>query len=604
MAVHTQGTSPTGLVRMSTMENVTMDLFEVLGDAARPAAIRQALLDLAEQDEVERGAVFTRPEIVETLLDLAGYDPALPLHLKRFLEPSFGGGDFLLPAVERLLRSFGAHGGKAEDLLDLSPAIRGIEIHPHSFDSTARSIRKRLQEAGASLDQVERLISEWLIRDDFLLAPIPGTFEFVIGNPPYVRQERIAEPLLREYRRRYSTIWDRADLYIPFYERGLRLLSENGTLAYICANRWIKNRYGSKLRDLIADSYHLKYYVDLEGGDAFQSEVSAYPCITVIQSGRSPWTKVASNPEISWDSLQSLVRGLLESEPATSVDSRIEHIENAITPRAPWILHSSRHSHLVRSLEERFPSLEEASCRVGIGVATGADGVFVAPFDSLPVEPCRKLRLAMAADIQEGTVRWSGKGVVNPFEEDGRLADFGTYPDFGSYLVGHRERISSRHCAKKSPNGWYRTIDRIWPSLLSTPKLLIPDIKGGAAIGYDCGEYYPHHNLYWITSEEWDLRALATVLRSSLALLFVATYCTKMAGGFLRFQAQYLRRIRVPRWDTVTAPRRTALLAASPESRPECDEATFSAFGFSADECRRIQKFAESLSAKRERTSR
>lgn len=59
---------------------------------------------LASQGGVEaRGAVFTHREVVDFILDLAGYTPDKPLHEKCLLEPSFGGGDFLLPAVERLL---------------------------------------------------------------------------------------------------------------------------------------------------------------------------------------------------------------------------------------------------------------------------------------------------------------------------------------------------------------------------------------------------------------------------------------------------------------------------------------------------------------------
>ena len=54
-------------------------------------------------DESERGAVYTKPEIVRTILDLAGYTADLPLHERRLLEPSFGGGDFLLPVLDRLL---------------------------------------------------------------------------------------------------------------------------------------------------------------------------------------------------------------------------------------------------------------------------------------------------------------------------------------------------------------------------------------------------------------------------------------------------------------------------------------------------------------------
>src|SRR5258707_182211 len=76
------------------------------------------------------------------------------------------------------------------------------------------------------------------------------------------------------------------------------------------------------------------------------------------------------------------------------------------------------------------------------------------------------------------------------------------------YVEARKSEIAARHVAQKSPKSWYRTIDRIYPTLASKPKLLIPDIKGEAHIVYESGRFYPHHNLYYITSEEWDLKAL------------------------------------------------------------------------------------------------
>jgi len=98
----------------------------------------------------------------------------------------------------------------------------------------------------------------------------------------------------------------------------------------------------------------------------------------------------------------------------------------------------------------------------------------------------------------------------------------------------------------RNPDTWFRTIDRIYPSLLRTPKLLIPDIKAEGACVFDSGTCYPHHNLYYIISPYWNLRALRTILRSSLARFFVWSYGVHMRSNFLRFQAQYLRRIPIP----------------------------------------------------------
>ena len=74
--------------------------------------ITEAVDKLAQDSDGEqRGAVFTRREVVDFMLDLAGYTSNRPLYTLRLLEPSFGGGEFLLAAVERLLTAFQAAGG-------------------------------------------------------------------------------------------------------------------------------------------------------------------------------------------------------------------------------------------------------------------------------------------------------------------------------------------------------------------------------------------------------------------------------------------------------------------------------------------------------------
>jgi hypothetical protein len=88
------------------------------------------------------------------------------------------------------------------------------------------------------------------------------------------------------------------------------------------------------------------------------------------------------------------------------------------------------------------------------------------------------------------------------------------------------------------------------------PKLLIPDIKGSAQVVYEPGGLYPHHNLYFVTSDVWNIEALQ-------ARLFIDLYSTRMRGGYFRFQAQYLRRIRVPHWQSVPEALRVALVRAA-----------------------------------------
>lgn len=517
-----------------------------------------AIRHLSKQDDNSRGAVYTRHEVVDFILDLTGYTITQPLHQYRLLEPSFGDGHFLLAVVDRLLTAFQSdiHSGRkppktkgSQIAHDLRDAIRAVELHPASFARTRAALAALFQKHKISDSDAESLLKAWLIEGDFLLADIPGTFTHVVGNPPYVRQERVPNILLNEYRARFSTMYDRADLYVPFIERSLSCLAAGGAVGFICSDRWMKNKYGGPLRAMVAAHFHLAAYIDMVDTPAFHSEVIAYPAITLIRREKPGSTRIAHRPSLDPAALARLSSSMKAL--SLSPDCGVVEINNVVTGSEPWMLQSFDQLAVARRLEREFPTLEEAGCKVGIGVATGADKVFIGAFNALDVEPSRKLPLVGTKDINSGTVKWQERGVINPFEDDGSLASLSKYPRFGRYLEHHSDIIRKRNCAIKSPNGWYRTIDRIDPGLLCQPKLLIPDIKGQAHVVYESGQFYPHHNLYYITSKEWDLKALQTVLRSGIAKLFVSLYSTQMRGGYLRFQAQYLRRIRIPRWEDV-----------------------------------------------------
>ena len=547
--------------------------------------VDDALRQLADSGVEERGAIFTRREVVEFMLDLAGYTPDRSLFEMSLLEPSFGAGDFLLPVVERLLASVRGHQARIdpETIYEmLKDCLRAVELHHDTYTDTHARLVASLKENDVPLTAAIALAGTWLAEGDFLLTRQDLSFDFVVGNPPYVRQERIPDALMQSYRMLFSTIFDRADLYVPFIDQSLRLLNKAGTLSFICSDRWMKNRYGSKLRRFVSDGYHLRYYIDMVNTPAFSTKVIAYPAITVIRREKGDRTRLAHRPAIDRVTL-----GLLRDELVSpqKINSAVSEISGLVQGDEPWILEASGQLALVRRLEADFPLLEEAGCRVGIGVATGADKVFIAPYDTLDVEPDRKQPLVTTKDIRSGRVEWKGLGVINPFTDNGGLVDLDDYPRLKAYFMAHEDKIRQRNVAKRRPDGWYRTIDRIYPALTQKPKLLIPDIKGSAHVVYEDGQLYPHHNLYYITSDSWDLHALQAVLVSGIARLFVGTYSTVMAGGFLRFQAQYLRRIRLPRWQDVSQPTKGALIdAAASKDRQACNAAVSALYRLTGEE--------------------
>ena len=401
-------------------------------------------LSLGETDK-SHGSVYTKPEVVDFILDLAGYKKVKPLWKLRLLEPSFGGGDFLLPIIDRLISSVLLNGMELT-FENLSQCIRAVELHRNTYLETKRKVLERL-ESDIPQSTATRLTDAWLIQGDFLIEVFDEEFDFVVGNPPYVRQELIPAPLLAEYKARYSTIYDRADLYIPFIERSLSLLKPTGVLGFICSDRWMKNRYGGPLRSFVSRDFHLAVYVDMVGTDAFTEEVAAYPAITIFNRTLGKQTATVHRPKISHTSFAEIAGAIERDDPGNGrrlFKSSVVQREGS----APWILESSDRIDLLRRIESDFPAIEQTGCRIGIGVATGADKCFIGPFDSLDVEKDRKLPLATTKDIVSGEVRWRGLGIINPFFDDGGLVDLDRYPPAES-IPQSKERNADRPSLRK-----------------------------------------------------------------------------------------------------------------------------------------------------------
>ena len=346
----------------------------------------------------------------------------------------------------------------------------------------------------------------------------------------------------------------RADLYVAFFEAALRQLKTKGVCAFICADRWMRNQYGADLRGLVTSAFNVEVVIEMHDAGAFDDEVDAYPAITIIRRQKQDVTVVASAgleaEKIEWRTFSSTLQAVSRREPVNLPKGlRTALVETWFKGTDPWPCHSPEQLALLRRLEDQFFALE-SNAKVGIGVATGNDGVFITK-DADLVERSRLLKLAVARDTLSGKLDWSGHYLVDPWNSDG-LVDLERYPRLRSYFQEHAAALKKRHTAARNLSGWYKTIDRVTHALTYQPKLYIADIKNTLDPVLDRGETYPHHNLYFIQSDIWDLEVLGGLLMSSLGQFFVASYGVRMRGGYWRYQAQYLRRIRIPSPDALS----------------------------------------------------
>lgn len=520
---------------------------------AEPAQVRrppQARLPKLVAAGEPGGVVYTQPWVVDLILDLAGYQADQDLAARYAIEPSAGKGAFLVPMIRRLLSSLSAHG---RDLADVRESIRAYELDAESARHAIELAEGELRQHGASPQQARDLAQGWIVVGDYLLtAPEDRRADFVVGNPPYIRYDDVPVEALAEYRSLYPTMVGRGDIYVGFVEAGLRQLADGGVLGFICADRWMRSAYGAELRRMISSAFGVEAVIEMHNAPAFENDVSAYPAVTVIRRGSQGRAIVASagagvGPVDDGQTLADAVTALAHDQVEAVRGFSATTVERWFRGTGPWPSLEPDQLSLLQRLEARFGPLEDdlTGTKVGIGVATGADRVFITK-DPDAAEPDRMIPLAMTADTREGDLKWSGNYLVDPWKKGGGLVDLDAYPRLRAHFERQRAQLQGRHVVQRAPKNWYRTIDPVHHDLTGRPKLYFPDMKLTSHPVLDQGETYPHHNLYYLTSRVWDLEVLGGLLLSRIAQLFIEAYCVKMRGGTLRFQAQYLRRIRVP----------------------------------------------------------
>jgi adenine-specific DNA-methyltransferase len=470
---------------------------------------------------------------VNLMLDLSAYVEESDLAAMTALEPAAGEGAFAFLMAKRLIESCRRH---HRPMRDAKNALRLFEIDAGSALLLREKLISLLNDEGIDQELVAELCDSWIIVGDYLKSALQMTkMDFVIGNPPYIRLEDLDDSASEIYRILYPTMRGRADIYVGFFEAALRQLKPDGVCSYICADRWMRNQYGTLLRALIHRSFAADWVLELHQADAFDDEVDAYPAITVIRRRVQEFVNVAT--------VDSAV--CLEDIHFRSIEPWFE--EGEPWPNGDPVLLSriSRWNKELPPLED-----EQTGTVVGIGVASGADKIFVTKQQDL-VEESRLLPLAMGGDVCQEGLAWSGHYLVNPWDEDG-LVELSQYPQLRAYIEYHADQLRGRHVGKRSESKYFRTIDRVDCKLTSKAKLYIPDIRARLAPVLDRGTTYPHHNLYFIISKKWDLEVLGGILLSDQAQSFISAYAMKMRGGFYRYQAQYLRRIRVPNIETLS----------------------------------------------------
>ena len=113
-----------------------------------------------------------------------------------------------------------------------------------------------------------------------------GGFDAVIGNPPYVRVQRLEHADIDYIYERYHTPASKTDVSQIFMERSLELLSTRGKVGFISTSQWMTTDYGEKMRAYLSSARKIERVVDFGSLPVFRG-ISTYPAVFVMSRSRA-----------------------------------------------------------------------------------------------------------------------------------------------------------------------------------------------------------------------------------------------------------------------------------------------------------------------------
>ena len=346
-----------------------------------------------------------------------------------------------------------------------------------------------------------------------------GGFDVVVGNPPYVRQE-LLKPYKPYLTSAYVSFHGMADLYVYFYELGLRVLKPGGLLSFIVTNKWMKAGYGEPLRRLLSEKAWIESVVDFGHAKQIFEEADVFPSIIVVR-------KPADISKPSTARLCTIPRQQLRIDDLSrQIEREGTEMDLSQLGRDAWQLEPRE---VVRLLDKISKNGRPLADYVGTeplsGIKTGLNEAFLVDSKT------RKALLAKDAnsskllkpylrgqDFTRWYAAWDGLWMIAlessenhqwPWTLDTSKAETifeETFPGIFAYLNQYRENL-----AKRQDQGrfWWELRSCSYWAEFEKPKLMYPEITWRAGWCYDTYGTLCNNTAYILPVRDFWILAVA-----------------------------------------------------------------------------------------------
>lgn len=538
------------------------------------------------------GVKYTPSYIVEYIVGSAlrrWYAQPTNTHRPRVFDMACGSGSFLLAAYRRLLQEeeskIGHPLSRQERQQLLTSCVWGADKDPKAVEICKLNLWLFALEARQSLPSLDHNIwvgDSLLDRDVGIMgkravvlpAPPGGIdcqshpakedqgWDVIVGNPPYIRIQKLEASDKAAYLRRFKYLKGNYDISLAFVERSLELLKPFGIAGFIIANSFIRANYASLLREEVVKRGALLGILDFGDQRVFEG-VGAYTCILFL--GRSGGKSARMGVILRLSPCPAAQLALWEN--AENYDDALVSgaIDLSRLSAAPWVLVPDQEHALREKLRGVGVPLDNLA-HIFQGLKTGLDAAFILRRLTVPDEEGalevlgldgRKVTLERAiciplvkgGDIERFHVRPFSHWILFPYR-DGILLSAQEmereFPQAWAYLLSIRRQLTRRPEVQRRHAKWYGYSFPKSMMRYSERKLLTPDMASQASFFYD------EQGLYAFTggaaggygislkSDQVSYEFLLGLLNSRLIDWYIQAVAAQFHGGYFSYERRFI----------------------------------------------------------------
>lgn len=507
--------------------------------------------DKTKSKRKSQGIYYTPKYIVEfivkeTLGEILKKAKPKEISKIRVLDPACGSGSFLIAAYDKILESvknpslfikfdilkdniYGVDlDTQAVEIAQLNLLLKVLSqktklpILQHNISSgnslVSGNAEKLEKYFGPNFHEQKPFNFENEFKDAF---ESQGGFDVIIGNPPYVRQERIKK-YKAYFEKEFQNVYaGTADLFVYFFEKSMHLLKNGGYFGFIVSNKFIKSGYGMNLRKYIQNNFKIISLIDKFNDKVFEA-ATVDPCIIIIQK-----EKPRKNHQILYN-------------------KKIKVSQNNLSEKG-WIFVDETELNLKRKIENIGKKIKDRdNVNIYFGIKSGCNEAFIIDEtkkrELISENPESKeiiVPIVRGRDIKRYELYYQKLYLIKAKIGVG----INKYTAIYKHLLQYKDQLKKRTDYKPLIMEWYHLRPCVYYDEFEKPKIIYPDISEKGAFYWDNEGYYFNNTIYMIVGNV--KKPWVAILNSKLINWYYRQIASGLGDKGIRHFTQFMKEMPI-----------------------------------------------------------